>query len=111
MEAARALAAVGIDAIEVSGGTSASGDRSPARGRAKSPAEEGYHRPLAQRIKEVVACPVLVVGGFRSRAVVEETLETGGGGLYRPGPSPDPRTGFAGPLAAGESGGCRLPIL
>ncbi|MEO5352637.1 MAG: NADH:flavin oxidoreductase [Magnetococcus sp. XQGC-1] len=78
VEAARALAAVGIDAIEVSGGTSASGDRSPARGRAKSPAEEGYHRPLAQRIKEVVACPVLVVGGFRSRAVVEETLETGG---------------------------------
>ncbi|MBF0440189.1 MAG: NADH:flavin oxidoreductase [Magnetococcales bacterium] len=75
--AAKALDQAGIDAIEVSGGTSASGDRTPARGRAKSSKDEGYHRSLAQRIKEAVQCPIMVVGGFRSREVIEQTLQEG----------------------------------
>lgn len=74
---AKQLDQVGMDAIEVSGGTSASGDRSPVRGRATTVSEEGYHRTLSQRIKAVVGCPVMVVGGFRSRAVVEESLQDG----------------------------------
>ncbi|MBF0460058.1 MAG: NADH:flavin oxidoreductase [Magnetococcales bacterium] len=77
LAAAQSLDAAGMDAIEVSGGTSASGERTPVRGRAKSPAEEGYHRDLARRIKANVRCPVMVVGGFRSREMVEETLATG----------------------------------
>ncbi|MEO5362776.1 MAG: NADH:flavin oxidoreductase [Magnetococcus sp. DMHC-8] len=75
--AAVALDEAGMDAIEVSGGTAASGERTPARGRARSPDEEGYHRDLARQIKAAVSCPVMVVGGFRSRAVVEQALEAG----------------------------------
>nr|MBF0223015.1 NADH:flavin oxidoreductase [Desulfobulbaceae bacterium] len=72
--AAKALDKLGIDAIEVSGGTPASGDQSPARAKIKNPAQEGYHLGLAKKIKAVVGCPVMVVGGMRSLGVIEKAL-------------------------------------
>ena len=75
--AAKLLAEEGIDAIEVSGGTRASGNKSPARMRIKSVEQEGYHLPLGQRIKGAVACPVMVVGGFRSVEIALEAIEAG----------------------------------
>ncbi|MBF0135797.1 MAG: NADH:flavin oxidoreductase [Magnetococcus sp. DMHC-1] len=77
MIAAEKLAAAGIDAIEVSGGTAASGKQTPVRGRAGSLAEEGYHRDLARKIKAVARCPILVVGGFRTLELLEQTLQSG----------------------------------
>jgi 2,4-dienoyl-CoA reductase-like NADH-dependent reductase (Old Yellow Enzyme family) len=71
---ARSLSAVGIDAIEVSAGTPASGSRSPARQHIDAPEKEAYHLDLACRIKAVVTCPVMVVGGFRSPAVAEAAV-------------------------------------
>lgn len=72
--AAKALDKEGIDAIEVSGGTPASGDQSPARTKINSPDKEAYNRDLAKQIKSAVNCPVMVVGGFRSFEVVEQTI-------------------------------------
>jgi 2,4-dienoyl-CoA reductase-like NADH-dependent reductase (Old Yellow Enzyme family) len=66
LRVAQALAAAGIDAIEVSGGTPASGERNPLRRGIVSPDQEAYHLSLAQAIKGAVDCPVLVVGGIRS---------------------------------------------
>ncbi len=65
----------GIDAIEVSGGTPAAGKLSPSR-VVKEPADEGYFLQNAQKIKDAVSCPVIVVGGWRSKARVQQALES-----------------------------------
>jgi len=73
--AAKSLDKEGIDCIEVSGGTPASGDQSPARTKINSPEKEAYNLPLAQQIRSAVKCPVMVVGGFRSFEVAEKTIQ------------------------------------
>jgi 2,4-dienoyl-CoA reductase-like NADH-dependent reductase (Old Yellow Enzyme family) len=65
---------MGIDAIEVSGGVPAAGGKSAARS-VSGPEEEAYFLEQAQAIKKAVDCPVIAVGGFRSRSKVEEALE------------------------------------
>jgi len=63
----RLLDQAGIDSVEVSGnGTSVSG--------IKAHVNEGYFVPAAAEIAKAVNCPVIVVGGFRSRDVMEEVL-------------------------------------
>jgi 2,4-dienoyl-CoA reductase-like NADH-dependent reductase (Old Yellow Enzyme family) len=78
--AARKLSEAGIDAIEVSAGTPASGEKSPAREKINRPEKEAYHLKLALRIKEAVTCPVMTVGGFRSYEVAEKALGKAGMG-------------------------------
>ncbi len=73
--AAKALDNEGIDCIEVSGGTPASGEQSPARTKINTPEKEAYNLPLALQIKDAVNCPVMVVGGFRTLEVAEKTLD------------------------------------
>lgn len=74
---ARMLEENGIDAIEVSGGTPASRDKSPARPRIDAPEKEAYHRGMARAIKKQVRLPVGLVGGLRSPSVLEGILEAG----------------------------------
>ncbi|MBW1607275.1 MAG: NADH:flavin oxidoreductase [Deltaproteobacteria bacterium] len=76
--AAKKLAEAGIDAIEVSAGTPASGAENPAREKINKPEKEAYNLELAQRIKDMVNCPVMVVGGFRSYEVAEKALRENG---------------------------------
>ena len=71
VQVARLLDEESVDAIEVSGGTPASGERTPVRQHIQSREEEAYNLPLAYRIKQVVSCPVMVVGGMRSFEIVE----------------------------------------
>jgi 2,4-dienoyl-CoA reductase-like NADH-dependent reductase (Old Yellow Enzyme family) len=71
---ARKLSDSGIDAIEVSAGTPASGEESPARIKINKPEKEAYHLGLAGQIKKAVSCPVMVVGGFRSYDVTEKAV-------------------------------------
>jgi len=75
--AARALAEAGIDAIEVSGGTPSSGERSPVRVGIKGREMEAYNLPLAGRIKEAVGCPVMTVGGIRTFEVADGIIRRG----------------------------------
>ncbi len=72
--AAKLLSDNGIDSIEISGGTPASGSQSPARIKIKEPGQEGYNLDVALTIKNAVSCPVMVVGGFRSYDVSEKTV-------------------------------------
>jgi 2,4-dienoyl-CoA reductase-like NADH-dependent reductase (Old Yellow Enzyme family) len=76
--AAKKLAEAGIDAMEISAGTPASGEKGPARQKINKPEKEAYHLELAQRIKDMVNCPVMVVGGFRSYEVAEKAIEKDG---------------------------------
>ncbi|UCD66406.1 MAG: NADH:flavin oxidoreductase [Deltaproteobacteria bacterium] len=73
--AAKALDREGIDCIEVSGGTPASADQSPARTKINSPEKEAYNLQLARQIRAAVKCPLMVVGGFRSFDVAEKTIQ------------------------------------
>jgi 2,4-dienoyl-CoA reductase-like NADH-dependent reductase (Old Yellow Enzyme family) len=75
---AKKLSDAGIDAIEVSSGTSASGDQNPARVKINKPEKEAYNLDLAIRMKEAVTCPVMVVGGFRSYDIAEKALHNKG---------------------------------
>jgi len=74
IEVARGLSERGIDAIEVSGGVPAAGAKSAAR-VVKNPGEEGYFLGNARAIKEAVDCPVISVGGYRSRSKIVEALQ------------------------------------
>lgn len=67
---------LGVAAIEVSGGMYESGGRTVQTG-ILAPGQEAYFRTLARRFKERVAVPVMLVGGLRSRSVMEEVLGSG----------------------------------
>ncbi len=77
LHAAQALENEGIDMFEVSGGTPASGSRTPARMRIKKREQEGYNVPLAESLKARVKTPVMVVGGLRSYELVAEIIAEG----------------------------------
>ena len=63
------LDAAGIDSVEISGnGTSVAGIRAHRN--------EGYFVPVAAKVAEKVACPVIVVGGFRSLDTMESVLNS-----------------------------------
>jgi 2,4-dienoyl-CoA reductase-like NADH-dependent reductase (Old Yellow Enzyme family) len=78
LQIARILEQAGIDAMEISAGTGASGKRGPARERIKTREDEAYHLEYARRFKAALACPVMVVGGFRSLEVAEAAIEKQG---------------------------------
>ncbi|ALC15095.1 2,4-dienoyl-CoA reductase [Desulfuromonas soudanensis] len=70
---AQALVRRGIDAIEVSSGTPASGGLGPIR-----PVPEGgeaYNRPLAEALRDRVGVPLILVGGIRSLAMAAGIVE------------------------------------
>jgi 2,4-dienoyl-CoA reductase-like NADH-dependent reductase (Old Yellow Enzyme family) len=71
---AKGLVEAGIDGIEVSGGVPYAGKMSPSR-LVKEPADEGYFLDNARTIKAAVGCPVISVGGWRSRGRIEDALD------------------------------------
>ncbi len=80
--AAKALSKAGIDLIEVSSGTGASGDKTPVRTGINKPEKEAYNLTYAQKIKEAVNCKIIAVGGFRSLETAENAVaDTGLDGI------------------------------
>jgi len=82
MQVARWLDAAGIDLLEVSGGNyespamSGSGEL-PAEQRDSSRDREAYFLEYARQIRSVTRVPILLTGGMRSRAMMEEALASG----------------------------------
>ncbi|OQY31276.1 MAG: hypothetical protein B6243_08680 [Anaerolineaceae bacterium 4572_5.2] len=64
---------MGLDAVEISGGV---GYQSTRKGIRK-PAEEGYFMPIIEEARPQTDLPILAVGGFRSRHVMERALLSG----------------------------------
>ncbi len=77
LEVARWLDRAGVSAIEVSGGTPASGSRSPVRTACEAGGELAYNAAYARAIRQQVHCPVMVVGGVRSQELASDLLRTG----------------------------------
>lgn len=74
---AKQLSASGIDAIEISSGSSASGKKGPARRKINSPEKEAYNLELALSIKKEISCPVICVGGFRTLDIAQKAITDG----------------------------------
>jgi 2,4-dienoyl-CoA reductase-like NADH-dependent reductase (Old Yellow Enzyme family) len=75
--AVRLLAAAGVDAVELSGGMIISGKLSPSRSRINTPAREAYFRSEAQKLREAVDLPLILVGGNRSFEVSDLLIADG----------------------------------
>jgi 2,4-dienoyl-CoA reductase-like NADH-dependent reductase (Old Yellow Enzyme family) len=76
VEAARLFVSDGLDAIEVSGGTSESGRGSMWPG-VRPEEEEGYFVDAAARVKGAVRIPVLGLGGLRTFREMEKFVREG----------------------------------
>lgn len=70
------LEELGIDAVEVSGGIIES-KTVTAKMNIKEPSEEAYFRQAGALFKEKLTVPVMLVGGMRTRAVMQDVLEKG----------------------------------
>ena len=70
------LAGMGLDAVEISGGYGGDADFNT-RLAVGSKEPEAYFRALAQRARDATHLPLLLVGGFRSRARMDEVLASG----------------------------------
>lgn len=72
----------GIDAIEVSSGTAASGEMNPVRQGIDARGKEGYNADFAATVKRAVRIPVILVGGLRSTPVLQQLLSAGKADLF-----------------------------
>ncbi|RJP37703.1 MAG: NADH:flavin oxidoreductase [Desulfobacteraceae bacterium] len=77
LAACKMLAAAGLDAVELSGGTLTSGKLSPSRSGISSEDREAYFQEAARALKKEIAVPVILVGGVRSLNVAENLVNTG----------------------------------
>jgi 2,4-dienoyl-CoA reductase-like NADH-dependent reductase (Old Yellow Enzyme family) len=76
IEVARQLESSGLDGVEVSGGTSESGQGSMWPGL-RPEEEEGYFVEAAARFKTALRIPVFGLGGLRTLSVMERAVEQG----------------------------------
>jgi 2,4-dienoyl-CoA reductase-like NADH-dependent reductase (Old Yellow Enzyme family) len=67
------LGGMGVDAVEISGGI---GWASIRRG-IKKPEQEAYFLPVARKARQVADLPIILVGGMRSRAIMDGVLAEG----------------------------------
>lgn len=80
MQVAEALQAEGIDLLEISGGSyekpAMMGSEQPTP-RASTRAREAFFLEYAEQMRSRVDLPLMVTGGFRSRAGMDEALRSG----------------------------------
>jgi 2,4-dienoyl-CoA reductase-like NADH-dependent reductase (Old Yellow Enzyme family) len=82
MDVARALELAGLDLLEVSGGNyespaMAGSGELPAEQRQSSREREAYFLDYARRIRSATTIPIMLTGGMRSRAVMDDAIASG----------------------------------
>ncbi len=77
IEVIQALAQAGIDLFEISGGTYETPVMSVGTEKESSRRREAYFLEFAEKVRAVVSTPLMVTGGFRTRAGMEEALNQG----------------------------------
>jgi 2,4-dienoyl-CoA reductase-like NADH-dependent reductase (Old Yellow Enzyme family) len=77
-QAALRLAHWGYDSLEISSGLRGPGyDNAEFKTRINRPEREGYFRNWCREIKSEVTVPVMMVGGLRTPALMEEVIQNG----------------------------------
>ena len=74
LHAGTLLKQAGVDAIEVSGGTFASGDLMPVRTGIVMEGDEAYFQAEARAFKQRIDIPIILVGGIRSFSVADRLV-------------------------------------
>jgi 2,4-dienoyl-CoA reductase-like NADH-dependent reductase (Old Yellow Enzyme family) len=77
LQVARELDRVGIDLLEISGGTYEQAAMMGVVRRESTLQREAYFLDFAERLRSEVTMPLMVTGGFRTRAGMDEALDTG----------------------------------
>ena len=77
VEIIRHLADMGLDAVEISGGIGAGNMRKGIN----HPDKEAYFLPIARKARQATDLPIMLVGGLRSREVMERILDEGSADL------------------------------
>lgn len=72
-----ALEQMGLDAVEISGAIGDGTRNLNVREGIVSGQDEAYFRPLAQQARSATRLPIMLVGGLRSREMMDEVLDTG----------------------------------
>lgn len=70
------MADMGLDGIEISGGIGGENVKNVRKG-IRRPEDEAYFLPLAQKARQATRLPLSLVGGLRSREVMENILAQG----------------------------------
>ena len=76
VQVAAKLSEMGIDGVELSGGMGGARSMNIIPG-IRTEQDEAYFRPLAKQVRPVTDLPILLVGGMRSRRIMEEVLRSG----------------------------------
>jgi 2,4-dienoyl-CoA reductase-like NADH-dependent reductase (Old Yellow Enzyme family) len=76
VEIIRHLRDLGFDAVEISGGVDG-GQRGSVRAAIDRPSREAYFLPIARKARYVTDLPIILVGGMRSREVIDAILDEG----------------------------------
>jgi 2,4-dienoyl-CoA reductase-like NADH-dependent reductase (Old Yellow Enzyme family) len=77
VEVAAALEDMDLEALEISGGISRGKPNFNARPGMRAMEDEAYFRPLARQARRATRLPIMLVGGLRSRQVMEDVLASG----------------------------------
>ena len=70
------MATMGLDGIEISAGIGGEKVQAAKKG-IRRPSEEAYFLPLVEEARKITDLPIAVVGGLRSRGVMEDVLASG----------------------------------
>lgn len=77
MQVVQALAAAGMDLIEISGGTYESPEMAKETAKASTRKREAFFMDYAEKVRALVDIPLAVTGGFRSTKGMNDALATG----------------------------------
>ena len=77
MQVVKTLADVGIDLIEISGGTYENPSMMGSDAKKSTIAREAYFLEYAEKVRAMVDTPLVVTGGFRSSKAMQAALDTG----------------------------------
>ncbi|GAA2623945.1 NADH:flavin oxidoreductase/NADH oxidase family protein [Actinomadura fulvescens] len=77
MEVAGVLGAEGVDLLEISGGTYESPALLTGDVRGSTRAREAYFLDFAERVRARTSVPLMLTGGFRTKAAMEEAVTSG----------------------------------